>query len=362
MSTGTLSTWDCAASSEQQFARRTAPAVDVIVAFHNEARLLQAKLANLHGLNYPAQLLRFILVDGQSTDGSREIAERMARTAAGVVLLRCPVADKTQQINLALSGTTAPWVLITDVDAHLPPNTVCDLLAVAEADPRVAVAGVFHRPRRTTRLDRLHWRVWNLSRHLERRTGSTSAVLAPCYLVRRGWISQLPADVIADDLYISFAALAAGRRIALANTVVVERRAPAGTLAVLVHKVRKGRAFLREVLRFLPTARHMRSPMRELFLWRMAATLVVPWVILLLVAGTFGLAPRTAGILWGGALVCCLAPVERLVPWRRGRSAVTVIAVVGLALTLAGVLCLALASMPFFPQRASFLRWRQEET
>jgi cellulose synthase/poly-beta-1,6-N-acetylglucosamine synthase-like glycosyltransferase len=337
------------------------PTVDVIVPFRNEARLLPDKLTNLLCLDYPGSHLRFVLVDGQSTDGSREMAEQAARSDARFVVLRCRAADKTQQINLALTACTAPWVLITDVDAYLPPNTLKELLVVATVDPRVAVTGVFHRPQTATCLDRLHWQMWNVSRRFECRLGSASAVLGPCYLLRGGWLSGLPADVVADDMYVSFAALAGGWRIALADTLVVERRAPAGSLAFLFHKVRKGRAFLREVLRFLPAAPRMPSPMRELFLWRAAATLLAPPVILGAAAAGLVFAPKVFAVFWAFVLVCCCAPLKPLAPWSFGRLVVTAAALVGLWVVLAGVLCVALASLPFFAQQASFSRWRQEE-
>jgi cellulose synthase/poly-beta-1,6-N-acetylglucosamine synthase-like glycosyltransferase len=295
-----------------------------------------------------------------STDGSLEIAEAAAQRDPRFIVVRSPAANKTQQINLALNWCSAPWVLHTDVDAHLPEPTLRELVAVAAPDPRVAVAGALHRPGRATPFDQLHWRVWNASRRFELRTGSTSAVMGPCYLFRRDWLLCLPDDVVADDTYVSFAALRSGRRIALAETMVIERRAPAGTLAVLFHKFRKGRAFLREVLRFLPAARRMPSPMRELYLGRMAATVALPPVILGSAAVSVAIVPALA-LVWGLGLLWCFAPLEQRAPGRGLQRLLAATAIVGLALTLAGILCVALASLPFFPQQASFSRWRQDE-
>lgn len=337
------------------------PPVDVIVAFHNEACLLPGKVANLLHLDYPRHLLRFILVDGQSTDDSLEIAKDAARKDARFILLDGAIANKTRQINLALAWCSAAWVLVTDADAHLPECTLKELVDVATADCRVAVAGVFHQPASATHLDRLHWRAWNASRRFENRVGSTSAALGPCYLFRRDLLPCLPDDVVADDMHVSFAALAAGQRIALAEALVIERRAPDGTWSVLFHKVRKGRAFLREALRFLPRVHRMPTPMRELFLWRLAATLLAPPIILGAVAASLAIAPATSAGFWAFALVSCLTPLETLMPWRSWRRVVTAAAFIGLGLILSGVLCVALASLPFFPQRASFSRWRQEE-
>jgi len=337
------------------------PAVDIVIPFYNEANLLPGKLSNLQSLDYPGHLLRFILVDGLSTDESADIVAAAALQDDRLIFLRAPCANKTQQLNLGLMACLAPWVLMTDVDASLPADTLRELVATATHAPRVAVAGVLHRPGLAARLDRWHWQMWNISRRLECRSGSTSTVMGPCYLVRRDWMPSFPESVIADDMYVSFAALQSGWQIALTDTMVVERRGARGTLPVLYHKVRKGRAFLREVLRVLPTAGRMPSPMRELYLWRAAATLIAPVFILGIVIASLALVPEIFAPLWGLALLCCLAPVETLIPVRGGSRLVAVAAVVGLGLILAGVLCVALVSLPFFSQRVCFSRWHQEE-
>lgn len=305
--------------------------VDVIVPFRNEARLLPRKLRNLARMAGPAGGLRFLLVDGASDDGSRELAEAAVRSDPRFVLVRCPVGDKTKQLNAAWAAGDAPWVLVTDADATLPVDAILRLLAVADGD--VAAVGALHRPRRAGRLDRLHWDLWNATRLREWRTGCTSAVLAPCYLLRRDGFPGWPAGVVADDLYAAFHALARGRRVALAEVLAVERRAPAGALAFAFHKVRKGRAVVREVLRFLPAAGRMPARQRRVFLVRAGSVLVAPWLVL-----------AAAGV---------LTPLLLVRRWR-GR--------VGLVLILAVVLAVAQVTAPFVRQRARFSRWRQEES
>jgi hypothetical protein len=336
------------------------PRVDVIVPFRNEARLLPAKVKNLCRLDYPDGLLRFLLIDGGSTDGSGELAKTAACRDPRFLVLRCPEGDKTRQLNLGLARCRAPWVLVTDADAHLTSGTLRKLLKTA-ADPRVAVIGAMHLPRGASGLDRLHWWLWNVSRRWEWRAGSASAVMGPCMLLRNGWLRQLPADVVADDLHISFAALAAGRRIALADVLVLERRRPVGMLAVLAHKVRKGRALLREVLRFLPVAARMRRPMRPIFLSRAVATLLAPPAIVATAAVALLLVPCTTLLVVAAAFACCTASRRRRPrqPWLR--TLVATGSLCGLGLCLAAILCVALASLPFVGQTASFSRWRQEE-
>ncbi len=51
-------------------ARIDCPMVDVIVAVHNEAQMIAGKLRELETIDYPANRVRFIIVDGGSSDGT----------------------------------------------------------------------------------------------------------------------------------------------------------------------------------------------------------------------------------------------------------------------------------------------------
>ena len=101
---------------------------------------------------------------------------------------------------------------------------------------------------------------------------------------------------IADDLHVSFATLAAGRCVAMADVPVIERRSPACLRGFVRHKARKGQAMLREVLRMLPAAPRMRPPLRGLFLERAATVLVAPAIILLLVGVACWSAPAVTAM------------------------------------------------------------------
>src|SRR4051794_13406589 len=117
------------------------PRVDVIVPVHQEAAWIEEKLRNLAALVYPAGKLRFWGVDGASSDGTADLVEAWTRHDRRFALVRMPVAAKTTQLNAALRRTEADWVMVTDADARLEPRTLSSLVAVAEADPLLAVIG-----------------------------------------------------------------------------------------------------------------------------------------------------------------------------------------------------------------------------
>lgn len=333
---------------------RDLPAVDVVVPVHDEAALIERKLANLASLTYPPERMRLLIVDGASTDGTWErVVARHGRDRR-VTLIRLDVADKTRQLNAGLAHGRGQWVVVTDADARLEPDTLTRLVEVGEADPSVAVVGATVTPERAHALERLHWRVANVIRRYESACGSASLVAAPCYAFRRTLIDRLPDDVVADDVHVTLAAAARGRRVTIADVEVIEQRSPIRLTDLFAHKRRKTDAYLREIFRFLPRVWQMPSPARAIFLWRAAHLTVLP---VLLALGALGsalalsqshLPPGVRLVLPGVAAVLFVASW-----WGIGRGSSPVL-LVAHGVLLTAVTLAALVSYPFTRQTSAF--------
>jgi hopene-associated glycosyltransferase HpnB len=118
------------------------PAVSVVVPARNEADVLPATLPALLRQDYPGPL-HIVLVDDRSTDGTAEVAHRAAAgTGRGLTVLAGsePPAGWTgklwalQQGLVASESTASALVLFTDADIAHPPDSLCRLVAAAEAE------------------------------------------------------------------------------------------------------------------------------------------------------------------------------------------------------------------------------------
>ena len=264
------------------------PGVDVIVPVHDESRWLRAKLENLGELRYPASHLKVWIVDGASSDGTAEVAEAWVRGDPRFELLRLPVADKTAQLNAALARGAGAWVLVTDADACLGPDTLRMLVAAGEAHPELAVLGTPVAPAGAHPLEQLHWQVTNHLRGRESHRGSSSFVAGPCYLFRRSLLAAFPRDVVADDVYVALVAVARGQRVAFVPAAVSDLRSPTRLVDLFRHKLRKADAYLREIVRFLPELGAMPAAARPLLLWRAAQMTVMPVLAVTTLVGVVG--------------------------------------------------------------------------
>jgi cellulose synthase/poly-beta-1,6-N-acetylglucosamine synthase-like glycosyltransferase len=329
------------------------PSVDVIVPVRNEAEWIEDKLRNVGELRYPANRLRVWIVDGASTDGTAGIVQAETERDPRLSLIRFPVAGKTAQLNAALRRCEADWVVVTDADARLPAETLELMMAAGEADPRVGVVGAPVDPAGPHALEALHWRLGNHFRAREGRFGCASLVAGPCFAFRRALLDAWPDDVVADDLHVTFFAMATGRRVTFIDVAVTELRSPPGLGGLFWLKFRRAHAYLREVFRFLGQVPRMRPPARAVFLWRAAHLILLP----LLLAATAGLtlpwlgrlmaAPNAA--LWAGAL----AGAVTLSCWG-SRAIRTLAAVVALGALIVTTLLLALVAQPLWRQTAAF--------
>jgi len=277
------------------------PRIDILVPTLDEEAFIVAKLENLQRLAYPRHLLSITVLDGGSADRTLNLVTAAAAppndTRIGII--RTGLRNKATQLNAGLARATADFILVTDADARLEPDALIRLIAALRADETMGVAGVRVSPLAGDAhpAEHLHWRLLNWMHRQEARRGSASIVIGPCYLMRRGIISRVPDGVIADDVFVSCSAAGKGYRVGWVDTQVTELRAPRTAREMFQYRRRRGAAYLREVMRFLPRAPRMTPPARGIFLWRAALLLTVPFggaalaVLCLLAAASFMTVP-----------------------------------------------------------------------
>ena len=132
----------------------TGPMLDLVVPVHNEAHVLDESVRRLRQfLDAQFQLpTRITIVDNASTDGTRLVAERLARDVAGVVALHVDAKGRGRALRTAWSHSDAEVVAYTDVDlstdlAALPPM----VSAIRSGHSDLAVGSRLQRASRVTR-------------------------------------------------------------------------------------------------------------------------------------------------------------------------------------------------------------------
>jgi succinoglycan biosynthesis protein ExoA len=94
-------------------------AVSVLVPVRNEERHIAASMAAMRAQRFPGSL-EFLLVDGSSTDRTREILSELASKDPRIRVLENPRRTTPSGLNVALAHARGRWVARMDAHARYP--------------------------------------------------------------------------------------------------------------------------------------------------------------------------------------------------------------------------------------------------
>ena len=180
-----------------------APTVSVLIAAHDEADVIGARVENALALDYPPDKLEIIV----ASDGSRDATAEIVRSFAdrGVRLLDYRVnRGKAATLNAALAEARGDVVLLSDANTFTEP-AAARCLARWFHDPRVgAVCGrlVLRDPVSGRNVDGLYWRYETFLKACEGRLHALLGANGAIYAIRRRDYVAIPPDTIVDDFVI----------------------------------------------------------------------------------------------------------------------------------------------------------------
>ena len=223
------------------------PTVTIIVAAHNEEKVIGEKLANIRRLTYPRDLLEVIIASDGSDDATNAIVDQAGATFR---LLRLPRSGKARALEAAVSQARGEVLVFTDADSLVAPDALQALVS-SFADPTVGgVAG--HQRYRSSDSDdsegeRGYWAIETLLKRLGSNAGNAVAASGSLYAIRRRFFRPIPPGVN-DDYFLSAGVIHQGSRLVYEPRAVVEVQ-PAGSLRdEFTRKVRvMSRAFRTEL-------------------------------------------------------------------------------------------------------------------
>jgi cellulose synthase/poly-beta-1,6-N-acetylglucosamine synthase-like glycosyltransferase len=177
------------------------PSVTIIVTAYNEEKSIRAKLDNLAGLNYPAELVNILVASDGSSDSTEKIAA--SYDPRRVSVLRVPGRQgKTACQNASAAVAGGEILIFTDATTRLQ---ACALRRLVEkfADPNVGCVG--GRLEYVTDINNLtgcggeaYWSYEMRLRAAESSLGSLIGVSGCLYAVRRSAYRPIDPDLISD--------------------------------------------------------------------------------------------------------------------------------------------------------------------
>jgi cellulose synthase/poly-beta-1,6-N-acetylglucosamine synthase-like glycosyltransferase len=213
--------------------------VSVIIAAHDEASIIGAKVANTLASRGLQRALEVIV----ASDGSSDATVAAATAAGATAVLDLPRAGKLTTLNAAVEASHGDVLVFTDADSRCEPGTIAALVSNFADDEVGAVAGYEVHVNEAGdapigRGEGLYWRYEQAIKRWEDRAGSTVSASGRLYAIRRDVFIPSDARASTDDFVISTQAIRAGRRLALDENARVFVPAPREGGTELRRKIR----------------------------------------------------------------------------------------------------------------------------
>jgi len=183
------------------------PTVTVIVAAHDEERVIGRRVENLRALEYPAERLEIVVTSDASTDATEELAER-----AGARVVRNPRGGKVAAQDRAVRETSSDVVAFTDANSTWATDALRKLVR-SFADPDVGyVCGRLNVQADDGRnKEGVYWRYELALRSDESRLDSVTGGNGSIYAVRRSDYVEVDPR-FGHDLSLPYLMVQRGRR------------------------------------------------------------------------------------------------------------------------------------------------------
>lgn len=127
--------------------------VSIILPLRNEARHIERTLGSVLNQTFPQDRTEIILVDGMSSDGTRNVLDRYRRAYPNVRVLDNPSRTTPHALNLALGASTGDPIVRIDGHCEIAPDYIERCVGLLAASGAANVGGRM-RPQGTTTVGR----------------------------------------------------------------------------------------------------------------------------------------------------------------------------------------------------------------
>lgn len=118
------------------------PLVSVIMPVRNEADFIECSLSAVLAQNYPHELMEIIIADGQSTDETREIIEKIkCKTGIQITVVENPERIAPTGLNRAIAAAKGDIIVRVDGHCEIEKDYVANCVKHLEAGKAEGVGG-----------------------------------------------------------------------------------------------------------------------------------------------------------------------------------------------------------------------------
>jgi biofilm PGA synthesis N-glycosyltransferase PgaC len=224
------------------------PTVSVIIAVHNEERIIGERIANCLSVDYPRDRMEILIVSDGSTDRTNEIVA--GHSADGVRLIALEERNgKAFSLNRAIPQAEGEILLLTDSNTMYERNAVLKLVRHFRDAGIGGVCGELRvKPFDDSTVEEsLYWKFENFLKLMESRLDMTLGANGGIYAIRREAFVAIPDGTIIDDFVIFLNVRRRGFRTLFDPEAVAYERSAPSLVDEYQRKVRIGAGDLQSI-------------------------------------------------------------------------------------------------------------------
>mgnify|MGYP001772786493 CR=1 FL=1 len=260
------------------------PSITIIVPTYNESELIMEKLNNLYSQDYPKSLLKVIVVDSASTDGTADIVEKWIaeHTDFNVKLIREEERrGKASALNLGLKYVEGDVVFIADVDAFWPVDAVSKTVAWL-ADFSIGAISCIKEPMGGGTTEHSYRRFYNVLRIAESKAYATPIFHGELAAFKRELLERVggfPTEIGADDSHTATLIALEGYRAIIPEETICKERIP--KKGHVRWRIRRAQHLIQHFIKVLKMRSKAPAVFRTILEIEAFLHLVNPWVLAL---------------------------------------------------------------------------------
>jgi len=200
------------------------PKVSIVLAVHNGAHLLAAKLHHLFTLDYP-NISEIIVVSDGSADATGEVLARHQHALLKTIVLE-EHRGKAAAVNAGVELATGEIILFIDIRPEIAPGAIhCLMENFADAKVGCVAGELVLRQEgqdlTSQAVGGIYWRYEQWIRKCEAAFDSPVGVYGGFYAIRRELFTPYPPGIILDDMFQPLSVIRKGYRSILDPRAVV---------------------------------------------------------------------------------------------------------------------------------------------
>jgi cellulose synthase/poly-beta-1,6-N-acetylglucosamine synthase-like glycosyltransferase len=178
------------------------PEVTLLIAAYNEKEIIESKMKNSFGLDYPLNKLYFLWITDGSEDGTPEILNNYYKNVQ--VLHQQKRNGKTAALNRAMAHVKTPFVVFSDANTMLHPQAIKNLIKQFNSPKIGCVAGEKrissdYAGQASGAGEGAYWKYESMIKKLESDIQSALGAAGELYAIRTDLFEAIDEDIIIDD-------------------------------------------------------------------------------------------------------------------------------------------------------------------